>query len=477
MYDIAVIGGGVIGGAILKELSKYNAKTIILEKSSDVCCGQSRANSGIVHAGFDAKPNSLKAKFNVEGNSMMKDYAEELGVKYKNNGSLVVAFSESEITTLNELSERGVKNGVKNLSIIDGKKLREIEPNISEKAVAALYAESGGIVCPYELTIAAIGNAMDNGAELKCEFEVAKIEKTDGRFILTSALGDSVEAKTVINCAGAGSEKIAKLCGDNSVNIGLRRGEYILLDRESGSLVSHTLFFCPTEKGKGILVSNTVDGNIILGPTAEEIEENDVSTTEIGLNHVKEKASEMIKSVPFYNTITSFAGVRAYSKDRHDFIIEKSKTTDGLINVCGIESPGLTSAPAIAKYVVEKLVPEEFRKTPNVNFNPRRTPDDLFKTLSTDEKNKIIMENPSYGNIVCRCEQVSEGEIVEAIRRNPKARTIDAVKRRTRSGMGRCQGGFCSVKVTEILARELNIPIEEVNKNERGSNNITGVTK
>lgn len=228
MYDIAVIGGGVIGGAILRELSKYNAKTIMLEKSSDVCCGQSRANSGIVHAGFDAKPDSLKAKFNVEGNSMMKDYAEELGVKYKNNGSLVVAFSESEIATLNELSERGVKNGVKNLSIIDGKKLREIEPNISENAVAALYAESGGIVCPYELTIAAIGNAMDNGAELKCEFEVVKIEKTDDRFMLTSALDETVEAKTIINCAGAGSEKIAKLCGDNSVNIGLRRGEYIL---------------------------------------------------------------------------------------------------------------------------------------------------------------------------------------------------------------------------------------------------------
>ena len=477
MYDIAVIGGGVIGGAILRELSKYTAKTIMLEKSSDVCYGQSRANSGIVHAGFDAKPNSLKAKFNVLGNAMMKNYAEELGVKYKNNGSLVVAFSESDKVILNELLERGAKNGVKNLSIIDGKRLREIEPNISEKAVGALLAESGGIVCPYELTVAAIGNAMDNGAKLKCEFEVVKIEKINGCFLLTSSDGETVTTKTIINCAGAGSGKIAELCGDYSVRIGLRRGEYILLDRESGSLVSHTLFFCPTEKGKGILVSNTVDGNIILGPTAEEIEVNDVSTTEIGLNHVKEKAAEMIKDVPFYNTITSFAGVRAYSKDRHDFIIENSKTVSGLINVCGIESPGLTSAPAIAKYVAENLVPEEFTKSRNANFNPRRKPDDLFKTLSTEEKNRVIKENPIYGNIVCRCEQVSEGEIVEAIRKNPQARSIDAVKRRTRCGMGRCQGGFCSVKVTEILARELNIPIEKVNKNERGSNNCTGVTK
>ena len=480
MYDIAVIGGGVIGGAILKELSRYKIKAVLLERESDVCMGASKANSGIVHAGFDAIAGSNKAKFNVAGNKMMKKYARNLGVKYKNNGSLVVAFNEQERKTLKELLRRGRKNGVKSLKIISAKKLRKLEPEISEisdNAICALYAKTGGIVCPYELTIAAIGNAMDNGAELITGFDVFDITRQGDIFKLVSADGKTVSARTIINAAGAGGGKIAELCGDDSVKIGYRRGEYVLLDRESAGLVSHTLFFTPTEKGKGVLITQTVDGNILIGPTAEEIGEEDTSTTASGLETVIAKAKEMLKNIPFFNTITSFAGVRAYSSDRHDFIIENSKKANGLINVCGIESPGLTSAPAIAEYVARELIPKEYRALHNPNYIEKRKPDNYFSTLSKRKKNKIIKEDANFGKIVCRCEKVTEGEIREIIRKNPHATTIDAVKRRLRAGMGRCQGGFCQPRVAEILSEELNIPMEKVKKSGDKSELLTGKSK
>ena len=477
MYDIAVIGGGVIGGAILRELSRYKIKIVLLEKESDVCMGASKANSGIVHAGFDAIPGTNKAKFNVAGNKMMKKYAENLGVKYKNNGSLVVAFNEDERETLKMLLQRGRKNGVKGLKIINVAKLKKIEPRISDNILCALYAKTGGIVCPYELTIAAIGNAMDGGAELKLNFCVSVVEKHEGFYTLVSEKNEKISAKLVINAAGAGGEKIARLFGDDSVKVGYRRGEYVLLDRESGGLVSHTLFFTPTEKGKGILVTQTVDGNILIGPTAEEIEEENNDTSASGLETVVEKAKTLVNDIPFYNTITSFAGVRAYTKDRHDFIVEKSVKSNGLINVCGIESPGLTSAPAIAKYVVNTLIPQEYKTLYNPNYIEKRKPDFYFKSLSYREKNKIIKKDANFGKIVCRCEQVTEGEIRKIIRKNPQAKTVDAIKRRLRAGMGRCQGGFCQPRVVEIISEELNIPIEKVKKSGEGSELLTSKTK
>lgn len=470
MFDVIVIGGGVVGGTVLRELTKYRLSACLLEKEGDVCMGQSKANSGIVHAGFDAAEGTLKAKFNVLGNRMMFSYAKELGVKCIQNGSLVVAFSEEEKSTLSALKERGEKNGVERLRIVDREELKQLEPNVSDKAVCALYAPTGGIVCPYELTIAAIGNAMDNGAKLYTDFEVEKIVKEEDCFSVTSPDGKEVKGKLVINCAGLGAEKIARGAGDNGIRIGARKGEYILLDRESGDLVSHTLFFTPTKLGKGILVSQTVDHNIILGPTAEENGLTETSAT--GLAAVESKAREMCPNVPLYNAITSFAGVRAYS-DRHDFIIEESKTVKGLIHCAGIESPGLTSAPAIAEYVVKELVGKRITLEKNPSFNGHRESDNFFKELSVKEKNELIKKNPAYGKIVCRCEQVTEGEIVRAIKTNPPAKDIDAVKRRTRSGMGRCQGGFCQPHVAEILARELNIPFEEVTKCGRGSRLVT----
>ena len=476
MFDVAVIGGGVIGATILRELTKYRLNVCLLEKEADVAMGQSRANSGIVHAGFDAPVGSLKATFNVLGNTMMEDYARELGVKFKRNGSLVVAFSEEELKTLKELKARGELNGVKKLRIISKEELFEIEPSVSKNAVGALLAPTGGIVCPYKLTVAAVGNAMDNGATLLTEFEVVKINKCENAFTITAKDGKSVTAKIMINCAGIYSEEIAKAAGDNSFTVGGRKGEYILLDRECGDFVKHTLFFTPTEKGKGILVSPTVDGNIILGPTAEQVSDKNVETSVDGLKDVQEKAAKMCDKVPFGGTITSFAGTRAYC-NIHDFIIEESKTVEGLINCAGIESPGLTSAPAIAKFVVEDLVSKFFEMVDNLDFDGQRKPDDFFNNLSVEEKNNIIKENPAYGKIICRCERITEGEIVRAIKTNPPATNVDAIKRRTRSGMGRCQGGFCQPQVVEIIARELNIPIEQVTKSGKGSYLLRGKTK
>lgn len=475
MYDIIVVGGGVIGGTVLRELTKYRLNVCLLEKEDDVSMGQSRANSGIVHAGFDAAEGSLKAKFNVEGNKMMPAYCKELGVKYFNNGSLVIAFSDDDIETIGRLKARGESNGVNSLEVISAEKLRKMEPNVSPRAIGALYAPTGGIVCPYGLTIAAIGNAMDNGAELKTNFCVKAIEKDEnGVFTVTAEDGRKVNAKIIINCAGLGSGEIASLAGDGGIRVLPRKGEYILLDRESGDHVKHTVFTAPTKLGKGVLVSQTADGNIIIGPTAEEKDGTETSAS--GLETVVKKAKAMFPDLPFYNTITSFAGVRSYSVG-HDFIVEESKTVKGLINVAGIESPGLTSAPAIAKYVAEELVGKILPLVKNPDFNGIRKPDHFFKNMTAEEKNELIKRDPAYGKIVCRCEQVTEGEIVRSIRENPPARSVDAIKRRTRSGMGRCQGGFCQPHVAEILARELNIPFEEVTKSGKGTELLSGVTK
>ena len=476
IFDVIVIGGGVIGGKVLRELTKYRLNVCLLEKEGDVCMGQSRANSGIVHAGYDAAEGTLKAKFNVAGNKMMFSYARELGVKCEQNGSFVVAFSQEELQTLYALKERGERNGVPFLEVVGAEKLREYEPNVSSRAVGALYAPTGGTVCPYELTIAAIGNAMDNGAQLFCDFEVHAIEKDGDRFRVATRDGREVAGKLLINCAGLAAGAIANLAGDPSLHIGARKGEYLLLDRESGNLVSRTLFFTPTKAGKGILVSRTVDGNIILGPTAEETRSRLTETSAEGLSAIMRKAQEMCPDVPLYNTITSFAGVRAYS-DRHDFIIEESKAVNGLIHCAGIESPGLTSAPAIAQYVAETLVGKHFALEKNASFCGARKSDRFFSELSVEEKNKLIARDPAFGKIVCRCEQVTEGEILHAIKSNPPARNIDAVKRRTRSGMGRCQGGFCQPHIAELIARELDIPLDEVTKSGRGSNLVAEACK
>ena len=476
MFDVIVIGGGVIGGLTLRELSKYNLNCALVEAQNDVAIGQSRANSGIVHAGYDAKEGSLKAKFNVLGNKMMPKVAKELGVKYRNNGSLVVAFSEEDLVMLQTLKTRGETNGVEGLTILSKDELRAKEPNISDNALGALYAPTGGIICPYELTVAAIGNAMDNGAKLYTNFKVSEIVKNQDGFTLVSEKGQTLDCKVIINASGLSCDKIANMVGDYSFKMGARKGEYILLDKENSNFVSHTLFFTPTKAGKGILVTQTVDNNILLGPTSTEQADGSTVTSESGLAFVIQKVKEMVKNPPLFNTITSFAGVRAYC-DRHDFIIEKSSACENFINLAGIESPGLTSAPAIAEYVVKELIGSLLPLEERADFNPERAPDYFFKNLTNEEKTQLILKNPLYGKIVCRCEEITEGEIVRAIHENPPARDLDAVKRRTRASMGRCQGGFCQPRIVEILARELGVDMTEVTKSGEGSELVWGKTK
>ena len=461
MYDVAIIGAGVIGSMTARALSKFSLSICVLEKENDVSLGATKANSAIVHAGFDAKEGTLKAELNVKGSEMMPKICEELGVDYKNNGSLVIGFNDEDKNTILELLKRGEQNGVKGLEILDKDALLKMEPNISRNAIYALYAPTGAIVSPYELAIAAMGNAMDNGAELKLNFEVKAIEKEDDFFVISSER-ESISAKYVINAAGVFADKIAKMAGDNSFEIHPRRGEYILLDRECGNLVSHTIFTTPTKMGKGILVSPTVHENVILGPTSEDIEgKNDKETTQEGLQKILVSADKMVQNVPKNKAITSFCGLRAVGSTG-DFIINSPFV--GFINLAGIESPGLSASPAIAEYATSFLKKQGLILREKDDFNPIRKPAHYFKNASLEEKNDIIKKDKSFGRVICRCETVTEGEILEAIRKNPKPCDLDGVKRRTRAQMGRCQGGFCSPYITELLAKELNIPYEAVTK-------------
>lgn len=475
IFDVAIIGGGVVGGMIARKLASYKLKICILEKESDVAMGATRANSAIVHAGFDAKEGSLKALLNVRGSEMMKNIARELGVKYKRNGSLVIGFSDEDRASLNVLCERGIKNGVKDVRIIEHDELKALEPNISDNALCALYAPTGAIICPYELTIAAIGNAMDNGASLFTSFAVESIKREGDIYEMVSG-DERVKARYVINAAGLYSDNIAKMVGDDSFTVHARRGEYILLDRECGEIAKHTIFRVPSKMGKGILVSPTVDGNLLLGPTSEDIDDKaDKQVTRHGLDKViKEAGENLCVNVPINKSITSFCGLRAVGSTG-DFIINSN--ANNFINVAGIESPGLSSAPAIAEYVADMLQNMGLELTPSDSFNPIRESKHAFREASIKEKNEYIRRDSAYGRIICRCETVSEGEILDAIRSNPPARTVDAVKRRTRSGMGRCQGGFCGTYVMELIARETDIPFEKVTKSGGNSTMVIGKTK
>ncbi len=477
MYDVVVIGGGVVGGMIARSLSRYELSICILEKANDVAMGATKANSAIVHAGFDAKEGSLKALLNVRGSKMMEQVCSELGVKYQRNGSLVIGFNDDDRATVEALVERGIKNGVEGVRLVEKDELKALEPNISNNATCALYAPTGAIVCPYELCIASIGNAMDNGADLKVEFEVASIEKDGEEYVITSAKGETVRAKYIVNAAGIFSDKIAKMVGDDSFTVHPRRGEYILLDRECGGIVKHTIFRTPSKMGKGILVSPTVDGNLLLGPTSVDMEDKgDKSTTPEGLAKVIKECGENIEGgVPVGGkSITSFCGLRSVGSTG-DFIITVG--AENFINCAGIESPGLSSAPAIAEYVRDMLSENGLVLNEKADFNPIREPKHHFREASVEEKNEIIKKDPSYGRIICRCETVSEGEILDAIRSNPPARDIDGVKRRTRSGMGRCQGGFCGPYVMELIAKERNVAFETVTKSGGESVMVYGRTK
>ncbi|SFQ24665.1 glycerol-3-phosphate dehydrogenase [Butyrivibrio proteoclasticus] len=463
MYDCLIIGAGVSGSAIAREVSKYKASVCVLEKCEDVCEGTSKANSAIVHAGFDAEEGSLMAKLNVEGNEMMDQLSKDLDIPFKRNGSMVVCVHKEELDGLKTLYERGVKNGVKGLKILSKEEALEMEPNLSDNVEGALFAPTGGIICPFELTIAMAENANVNGVEFRFNTEVEDIKKgEDGLWHLRTNNGEYV-TRMVINAAGVHADEIHNMVSSDKMHIIERRGDYCLLDKQVGGYVSHTIFPQPTKYGKGVLVTPTVHGNLLVGPTAIDLENKEGNnTTAQGLDEVVSKASENVKNLPMRNVITSFAGLRAHL-ERHEFVIEEVKDAPGFIDVAGIESPGLSASPAIGKMVGE-MVKEKLSLTEKENWIGTRKGITKTEGLSVEEMNELIKKNPAYGTIICRCESITEGEILEAIHRPLGARSLDGVKRRTRAGMGRCQAGFCSPRTMEIINRELGLPYEKITK-------------
>lgn len=475
MFDVTIIGTGIVGCAIARELSRYKLSICVVDKDTDVANGTTKANSAIVHAGFDAKTGSLKGKLNAIGNAMFDKLSEDLDFHFKRIGSLVLCFDEKDMDKLQELKEQGIKNGVPNLEILDGNKLRQMEPSISKDVVAALYAPTGGIVCPYEMTIALAENANTNGVEFKFETEVTNVEKTENCYIIKTNKGD-IETKLVINAAGLFADEINNMVSANKIEIKARKGEYCLFDKAVGNMVSKTIFQLPTKMGKGVLVTPTVDGNLLIGPNAVDVDDKkDLTTTTEGIDEILSKAALSINPIPMRQVITSFSGLRAHSTN-NDFIIGEPADAENFINAAGIESPGLSSAPAIAEMVkdivVGKLQPEE-----NSNFNPIRKGIPKFREMDNEQRKELIKKDSRYGKIICRCETVTEGEIISAIRRPLGAKTLDGIKRRTRAGMGRCQSGFCAPKIVEILARELSLKPTEVTKFGGNSNILVGKDK
>lgn len=475
MYDVVIIGAGVSGSASARELSRYKLNACVIEKTEDVCSGTSKANSGIVHAGFDAPEGSLMAKLNVEGNLMMEELSKELDFPFKKNGSLVICLSEEDMPKLKELYDRGIRNGVKELKILNKEEVLELEPNITDDVYAALYAPTGGIVCPFGLNIALAENANTNGIEFRFNTEAQDIEKIDGGFIIKTNQGD-IKTKYIVNAAGVYADKFHNMVSQNKINITARKGEYCLLDKTAGNHVSRTIFALPGKMGKGVLVSPTAHGNLIVGPTSTDIDDKEgVNTTREGLDTVIGKSSMNVKNIPMRQVITSFSGLRAH-EDNHEFIIKELEDAKGFIDCAGIESPGLTSSPAIGKMVAD-ILKEKLNLEENPNFVGTRKGILDPNTLSLEERNQLIKEQPAYGNIICRCEMITEGEIIDAIRRPLGAKSLDGVKRRTRAGMGRCQAGFCSPKTMEILERELSLSMFDITKAGGESNMVLGLVK
>ena len=475
MVDVVIIGAGVVGCSIARELSRYDLQIQVLERASDVCEGTSKANSGIVHAGFDAHPGTLKAKMNVAGNEKMEALSRELDFPFQRNGSLVLCFAEKDRDKLEKLLEQGIANGVKELRIIEKEELRQMEPDISREAVAALYAPTGGIVCPFGLTIAMAENAAVNGVEFKLETQVFSVKRKENHYLVTTSRGE-VECLAVVNAAGVYADTFHNMVSGRRLHIIPRKGEYCLLDKKVGNYVHSTIFQLPTVYGKGVLVTPTVHGNLLIGPTAADIEDKEaVSTTGEGIADVQKRAALSVEKLPTKQIITSFAGLRAH-EEGGDFVLGEPEDAPGFFDAAGIESPGLPCAPALGEYLAG-LVAERLKAEKKENFVAARKGIPNMALASEEERKKLIAENPAFADVVCRCELVTEGEILAAIHRPVGATTLDGVKRRTRAGMGRCQAGFCSPRTVELLARELNRDMAEITKNEKGSEFLTGYIK
>ena len=475
IYDVIIVGGGVIGCAIARELSKYKLRTVLLEKNNDVCNETSAANSAIVHSGYDPLPNSLKAKMNVLGNSMYPQMCKELDVPFIQNGSLTIATTDDEMNTLLSLQKRANENKVET-KILSSEEVLKLEPQLNKDIKGALFAPTCGIVNPFELTVALMENAMDNGVELLLNHEVNNIKINENSVSVFCKNDKELECKVLINAAGLFADDINSFVDKDSFTITPRKGQYFVLDHFDLNFVKHTLFMVPSDKGKGVLVTPTTSGNYLIGPSSDFVDDKqDLSTTKDILDSVRSQASRIIENIPYANLIRQYSGLRAVSSTG-DFIIEHSKVSKNLINVAGIQSPGLASCPAIALKVVE-LLKECMPLNANEEFNPIRRKVYRLKEMSIEDKNKLISENPQFGHIVCRCEKISEGEIVDCIHRNCGATTVKGVKKRCRPGFGKCQGAMCEASVIKILARELKKDESEILYSENGSNILKYETK
>ncbi|MGB9879508.1 MAG: NAD(P)/FAD-dependent oxidoreductase, partial [Anaerolineae bacterium] len=468
LYDVIIVGGGVVGCFIARALSRYKLRVLLLERESDVCSGTSKANTAIVHAGYDAKPGTLKAALNLAGNRAYDQVCAELDVPFQRCGTYVVALTDDDLRTLDDLYRRGIQNGVTGMRIISGEEMRRIEPLVNPETRGALYAATGGIVDPFLLTIAAAENAVLNGVHLRLETEVTDLIRQNGRIAGVHTNRGQIFGRFVINAAGLHADQLMAKAGLQGFTITPRKGEYYVFDREK-SRVRAVLFPCPTPISKGILVTPTTHGNTLIGPNAVDISnKEDLSVTPQGLEEVFAGAQRLVPTLDRRDVIAVFAGLRA-SGSTGDFLIEAPAQAPGLINVAGIESPGLTAAPAIAEFVVQLLRECGLKLVEKPGYNPIRRAPPRFSELSRQEQALLIAKDARYGRIVCRCETVTEGEIVAAIHSPVPARTYDALKRRTRLGAGRCQGGFDTPRVIHILARELGLPPTAITKKGPGS--------
>ena len=471
-FDVCVIGAGVVGCAVARELSRYDLSVCVAEKEEDVCAGTSKANSAIVHAGYDAKPGSMKARMNVRGAQLVRELSKTLDFHYRQNGSLVLCLDEAGLPALEELYQRGITNGVEGLRILTGEEARAMEPALSEQVTAALYAPTAGIVCPFGMTIAFAENAAANGAQFRFLTEIRDIRREAEGYTLVTDKGD-IAARYVVNAAGVYADRLHNTVSASPISITPRKGEYVLFDREVGGLVDRTVFQLPGRYGKGVLVAPTVHGNLLVGPSALDIEDKeDTSTTAEGTAWIKAQALKSVPNIPYGSVITGFSGLRAHEAG-DDFLIGEVPDAPGFFDAAGIESPGLTGAPAIGEYLAG-LIAEKAGAKEKADFIATRRGIPQVAKLPPEERAALIKQNPAYGTIVCRCESISEGEIVDAIRRTPGAVSLDGVKRRVRQGMGRCQAGFCTPMAMAILARELGVDMTEITKNRPGSEQIVG---
>ncbi len=459
MLDVAIIGAGITGAMIAHELSAYELSVAVFEKELDAANGVTLANSAIIHSGYDPEPGSMKGRVNAAGNARYTELCKLLDVAFKRIGSLTVAVNEAEIAMLKMLEKKAAQNGVQ-VELIGKDRLREMEPNISDQALAALYAPSAGIIDPWEITYALLEHAAENGVAWVPGTEIKDMKVNPGFYTLVTP-NATYDARMVINAAGLYSDKIHNMVSTPAFEIKPRRGEYFILDKSEGSHVNHVIFPCPSNQGKGILVSPTIHGNLIVGPTSESVEgRDDAATTLAGMAKIHEQADRIVKQIDYRKTIRNFAGLRP-STDHYDFIVGYASGQEGFIDVAGIDSPGLASAPAIAQEVV-KLLGERLALAKKSDIKPPKPRIKHFAAASQEEKQLLIEDNPQYGNIICRCETVTEAEIVACIHQKIGARTVKGIKKRTRPGSGRCQGAFCGPKIVEILARELNMPQTQV---------------